>query len=300
MNKVAVIDLGSNTFHLLIVEPGQDGAFKELFRQRIFTGLGDGGKDYLKPESISRGITACQEFAKHLKMHQCTKVAVTGTAALRTAHNSQEFTSEAEKVLGSKITIINGDREAELIFKGVQLLNSMDDGNCYLIMDIGGGSTEFIIVKDHKIQWAKSFKLGVGILHSKFHHEEPISSHHLKELRLYIKDKLSELYHQCQEYQPSVMVGASGSFEILESMSGKISDRHTMNTIPNEDFHRLSAMIISSSDKERLQMKGLPIERVKLIVVAMVLLEEVIHSVGPKKLLVSPYALKEGLLSELI
>ncbi|MBK8852240.1 MAG: hypothetical protein IPN73_19095 [Saprospiraceae bacterium] len=296
--KVAAIDLGSNTFHLLIVEGEGSKIKEEIYRERVFVGLGDGGIEFLGEEAIERGLNACLSFRKAINYHRVDKLKVTGTAALRNASNAHEFTSRATAILGVKIDVIGGQEEARLIFEGVKQLSDLDERT--LIVDIGGGSTEFIIAEKGALVWAESFLLGVGVMHAAFHKEEPISADHEDELRQFIQMTLAPLKKELEKNNVSCFIGASGSFEVLESMTGRPSFKNKLNTVEMADAHKIAVMIIGKNLADRSQLPGMPLERVKLIVVAMILIEEILKMTKDVTLRVTPYALKEGLLAQLL
>jgi len=302
MNKnlpiYAIIDLGSNTFHLLIAQVEADNTITILERLRSFVGLGDGGIDVLKPESIEKGLAALREFRSILNRYSYKSLKIVGTAALRTASNSQEFINDVNKLFITPVEVIDGEKEADLIFKGVSLITDMNVG-CHLIMDIGGGSTEFILINNGRKVWSKSYKLGVGVLYADWHKSDPISQEEKNALVSHLTTMLKELDKQCQKYWVTNLIGASGSFEVLESMSGKATGEHNNNDINIDDFWSLSSKIIDSTVEERNEREGLPAQRVKLIVVAMILMQEVVREVRPSNITVTPYALKEGVISEL-
>lgn len=296
--KVAAIDLGSNTFHLLIVEGVEGKIEKEIYRERVFVGLGDGGIEYLGEEAIERGLNACLSFRKAINHYGVDKLKVTGTAALRNASNASEFTARATALLGAKIDVIDGQQEARFIFEGVKQLSDLQERT--LIVDIGGGSTEFIIAELGEMVWAESFLLGVGVMHAAYHKEEPISQEHEDQLRRHIQTLLTPLKVQLSANKVARFIGASGSFEVLESMTGRPSFKNQLNSIQISDAHRIVGLIIGKNLEDRAALPGMPIERVKLIVVAMILIDEVLKITGEVTLQVTPYALKEGLLAQLL
>jgi exopolyphosphatase/guanosine-5'-triphosphate,3'-diphosphate pyrophosphatase len=293
----AIIDLGSNTFHLLIAEVNNNEVIT-YFKKRTFVGLSEGGIDVLKEESIERGLISLQEFKTILNSgYKYDKLIVTGTAALRTASNADVFIRQAQDILNTEITIIDGIKEAELIYNGASILTNMKSGY-HLIMDIGGGSTEFIIVKDDKMVWSKSYKLGVGVMHNLFQKTDPINLNDENGLRIFLQNELSDLSDQVSVKHFESLVGASGSFEVLETMTGHEVSTKSNRFISLNSFKEISQRIIKAGYEERLLMKGLPENRVRLIVVAMILIEEVLKIVRPDALQVTPYALKEGILIE--
>lgn len=294
--KVAIIDLGSNTFHLLIVNKEGNGSFDEVFRQRIYVSLGEGGIDQLKPSAIQRGIEACVEFKKKMEENDVVSAVITGTAALRTASNKNVFMQQAEAIFGQSILIIDGLLEAQLIYKGVKLLSPMQERT--LILDIGGGSTEFIIVENGNLIWAESYKLGVNVLHDLFHNEEPISQNSVLAVKAHIGHVAKAFIDQVQLAPIHTFIGSSGSFEVFESMSGLQTYKDKVNVIPISTARDIIARIVPYDRIEREQIAGLPKVRAKLIVVGMLLVEEILDIVNPERMIVTPYALKEGVLMQ--
>jgi exopolyphosphatase / guanosine-5'-triphosphate,3'-diphosphate pyrophosphatase len=297
MKRCSIIDLGSNTFHILIVDV-EDNKFVEVYRERVFTRLGEGGIDTLTSGAIQRGLNTAVHFGKLLKEYSADNVIITGTAALRTAQNANEFVVPAEIAFGHPIQLIDGNKEAELIFKGVKLLSPMVERS--VIMDIGGGSTEFIIVEDGELLWAQSYKLGVGVLHALFHHDEPIKKQDVMSCKAHIRSTIAPFLDQIKDAPIHTLIGASGSFEVFESMTGRPTYDDQVNDISLPEARTIIDKVIAANIEERARLKGLPPERVKLIVVAMILIDVVIEVVNPVRLQVTPYALKEGLLAEII
>ena len=298
VDRIGIIDLGSNTFHLLIVEPGSNQSFKTVYKEREFVGLAENGIEVLSQKAIKKGLETLSKFKSVLEDFGVENFKVTGTSALRSAKNKDVFINAAKDQLEIEIEVINGEREADLIFKGVSLLHKME-GN-YIIMDIGGGSVEFIVVKNSLNIWSKSYDIGVGVLHSNYHKSDPISKTGISSLIAFLYSTLEELRTKTQELEISALIGASGSFEVVESMNGKTISDSKLSEVSLDDYWNVSSRIIEATLKERSQMEGLPISRVKLIVVAMILIDVVIEMTNPKKIMISPFALKEGLLSELI
>lgn len=297
MQPSAIIDLGSNTFHLLIATLA-DGKVTEVYRQRVFVGLGDGGIDVLKEDAIVRGLETLIAFRNILDQRDCKRIRIMGTAALRTASNSKAFTQPAEEILRQAITIIDGTKEAELIYKGISLITDFGTGN-HLIMDIGGGSTEFILVQNGIMTWSNSYKLGVGVMHSEYHLLEPIGYEAAHALGVHIRSLVVDMAAKLKGVNIDSIIGASGSFEVMETMSGLAISMHSNSTIALSTANDTIIKVIEANMDQRLAMPGLPAQRAKLIVVAMILIREIIDLVRPQSLIVSPYALKEGVLFEI-
>ena len=299
MPRFGVIDLGSNTFHLLIVESNSPTEFHTVFRKRVFTGLSDGGIDLIKKDRINAGIETLKDFHDIVMIQNCNFLKVIGTAALRTAKNRMDFISQAENILGTTIDVIDGMKEADYIFNGITLLPDANIGT-HLIMDIGGGSTEFILVKEGKKLFLQSFVLGVGALHELFHKSDPISDSEVRCMFDHITHTVSNLIPVIAEYPPDYLTGASGSFEVLQLMNGLNPDHAVLTRIEPSFFFKIYNEIVTSNVKSREKLKGLPPERVKLIVVGMVLKKTLFDLVKPKYIMVSPYSLKEGVIKEMM
>jgi len=164
-----------------------------------------------------------------------------------------------------------------------------------VIMDIGGGSVEFILTEDGGLKWCQSFPIGVGVLFAMFHKEEPISLSNYNAAKSYIKSMLAPLVEVTNQLEVKNLIGASGSFEVIKAIHGH-KDSFAIN---RSEVEALIALVISSDYGERSNIKGVPSQRVKLIVVAMILVEVALEILDPKDFFVSSYAIKEGLISEL-
>jgi exopolyphosphatase/guanosine-5'-triphosphate,3'-diphosphate pyrophosphatase len=297
--RLAVIDLGSNTFHLLIVDAGAGSGIQPVVRQRIFTGLSKGGTASICEESMEAGLQAIRVFRGILQTHGNPPLRIIGTASLRTASNRQQFIDAASALLYSPIEIIDGIREAALIYGGVTLLPQLCTGT-HLIMDVGGGSTEFILIRDGERLWSASYALGVGVLFARFPHSEPVSLAEISEISGFIRDTVSDMLPVLHDNRPHSLAGASGSFEVLESMAGHEISHASASIVQKETFYEIYDRIIQATLEERLQMKGLPAERASLIVTGMILKKTILELSEAPVIQISPYALKEGVLREMM
>src|ERR1700761_8968309 len=175
MNKpIAVMDLGTNTFHLLIAE-SIGGEIREIVHEQDPVKLGEGGinKGLIQPPSFERGIKSMLRYKELIQENDVLKVRAIATSALRNAANGIDFINEVETQTGIQIEIIDGNVEAEYIYKGIKAAGCLSAQNS-LIVDIGGGSVEFIIFNDKEIKWKQSFEVGAARLMDLFHHTDPI------------------------------------------------------------------------------------------------------------------------------
>lgn len=301
MSRYAVIDLGTNTFHLLIAGEGPSGKIKEIFRERRFVKLAEEGIDTIGEQPYRRGMETLQHFRRILAAHDVPvdQVRVFGTAALRTASNGPAFIREVQESTGIEIRLISGDREAELIYKGVILAVPPTEERM-LIMDIGGGSVEFIIADYNGVLWAQSFPVGVAVLYKNFHRHEPIRLEEIEAIHGFLRLQLAPLLDALGRFPTWCLVGASGTFDVMQFFLGE-EKAHLLNaTIPAEKFFPFYGEIVKMDDRQRRSMQGMPLDRVDMIVVALILIEVVLVMAGIRQITVSAYAMKEGMLYEMM
>lgn len=308
MNRRAVLDLGTNTFHLLIVEVGESsGDWKTLKTDKIGVRIGaEGGigSGVISPAAFQRAINAIEEFSELIEEYGVPRhnVRAIGTSAIRNASNAQELVNEVKRRFNLVIEIIDGDREAELIFKGVQA--AFDLNKTSLIMDIGGGSVEFIIGNETGLLWKKSFEIGAQRLKDLFMDTDPIKPERIEQMTTWLDVKLFELFTQIKQYRPVQLIGSSGTFDTvydlyaLENAMPPCSNNIHMYEVPLAAFEKNKAEIIAKNRWQRLAMPGMIALRADMIVVAYALIEQILRESGIQELLVSGYALKEGLISE--
>ena len=303
--KVAVIDMGTNTFHLIIAQINQ-GKYELILRERRPVKLGENGinEGFITPEAHERAVRTMIDFRKMIDDHEVQHVQATATSAFRNAKNGAELAGNILEKANIEPKIISGLEEAELIYQGVK--EALDIGKePALIMDIGGGSIEFIIGTHNEILWKQSFEIGGQRLFEKYHQKDPITDSARKELQAYLKDSLQELIEQAKAYEPEVLIGSSGTFDTLSdiylrSSEPTQSDTNTERPLSTEGYHQIHQDLIRKNREERLQIPGMIEMRVDMIVVASILVNFVMETLHIDHIRVSSYALKEGLLLQLI
>ncbi len=297
--RYGVIDLGTNTFHLLISEKDADGNLTDLLRERVFVKLGDEGIETIGDAAYRRAIQTLDDFRKLLDDYEVSKVKAIGTAALRTATNGIEIIEKIRSETGIEVNLIPGDEEARLIHLGVVQAVPLNHENG-LIMDIGGGSVEFILANDREVIWSESFPIGVSVLYRRFHKTDPISREEIFAIEQFLKDMLQPLIGILQTHKTSLLIGASGTFDVLESMlqNQRISSIHSILSV--QDFFPLHEQFLKTTLDERFKMEYLPESRAELIIVALILIRFILSQADFRQISVSAYAMKEGILSEMI
>ncbi len=293
-SRVAILDLGTNTFHLLIVEIQGPGRFKELLRDRRFIRLARSGIETIDHQSIALGMAALKDYKDKIEKLGVHHVKAVGTAALRTADNGPTFMSMIKVETGIDVEVIDGNEEANLIYRGVKQIWNKTDLPA-LIMDIGGGSVEFILADHRQIYWSRSYPIGVAILMRDFHHNEPIAPKEIESLQSYLDPMLSEVSRAIAGEKPSTLIGASGTFDVLlHFLASDQQPLYYQSTIePVQNF--LSEIVVMDREA-RSQDPRIPQSRVDMIVVAALLIQQVLTKYPFQRLGISQYALKEGLI----
>lgn len=308
MIKKAIIDLGTNTFQLLIIEQTGD-TFRTIHEESYPAKIGKGGISLgiITEAGIQRGITGLkyfiQLFDKEGVMYE--NVLATATSAVRNAKNGDEFCERILAETGIKINVISGEEEATLIYEGVKL--GMKIGTePSMIMDIGGGSVEFIICNENKIFWKQSFEIGGQRLMDIFMTSDPISPRSVQALKNYLEEQLLPLTNAVHQYAPVCVIGSAGSFETLVDMyfmktQGQLPPPEQISfDLPIQEFYNSFLKLVSSNHDERMALSGMIELRVDMIVVGVCLIDFILKQHDIQRIKVSNYALKEGVLSKVL
>jgi len=300
--RIAVIDLGTNTFHLLIAEITV-GIYKVLYKTNVPVKLGEGriNENIIIPAAFERGLNCLSQFAETIKKYRVEKVKATATSAVRSAGNGQDFVYQVNQKTGINIEVISGDEEAELIYKGVKLSGAIQ--NTSLIMDIGGGSVEFIICNAEKLLWKKSYNIGAARLAQQFFHSDPINDLHKNEILHHVQTQLADLFEQCENYKPETLIGSAGAFETFAELiinKHQYPDRiETLKsyTFDFEEYIDTAIEILNKNHAERATMAGMIPLRVDMIVMATLMTNYVLGRTKINQLKLSTYDLKMGSVS---
>jgi len=298
----AIIDLGTNTFHLLIAEvTGDEVAI--LKKLQIPVKIGEGGinNNQIAAVAFERGINGLALFRKELNIFGIKECVAYGTSAIRDASNGPNFIAQAQALFNIQIEVLSGNQEAELIYEGVKHSLELPNENV-LVMDIGGGSVEFIIGKKDTILWKKSYSIGAARLIDRFHQTNPILDEEIVTLQSYLVHNIVELRDALQKYPARILIGSAGSFETLIDVLEKDLRYPTQNLsdhaceIPLGAFVKFYDLMTSLTVNQRSALHGMADFRVEMIVVATILTDVVLKRFEMNRLIASRYSLKEGIL----
>ncbi len=305
--RIAVIDCGSNTFNLLIADAAQD-SWKTIFQNKLPVKLGAGSfeTEGIIESRFYRGLDALLSFKAAMDNFGVQKVFSFATSAIRDAKNGREFTAKAEQITGISIEIIDGNREAELIYEGVR--QTLDMGaEPSLIMDIGGGSTEFIIGNANEIFWKKSYALGVSRLFDRIQPGGRMTHESTFALRQILERDLADLKEALNTYPCHWIIGSSGSFDTLLDLFRHAAadiDRAEKPGLSNDislsAFPAIHAWLMGSQYEERLAHPAIPSIRAEFMPLSSYLVKFVLELHPFRRLIHSAYSLKEGAIRQLL
>ena len=305
--RIAVIDIGTNTINLLIADTRQDSSYNIILETAYPAKLGKGGINdkMLLPEAMDRGMTALKTHLETIQRYNVEKVVCIATSAMRDAKNSREFIQRVRDELDLNIKIVDGKKEAQLIYDGVKQVAPIGK-KPVMILDIGGGSNEFIIANSEGVLWKHSFNLGVARLLDMFHPSDPVTKDEIKDLERYFRKELKILFETMQQYSVETLIGASGSFDTMAAMVAAEHHPHidimlsTTYFIPVEHFYEWNRKLLRSNYKERLTMKKMAIHRVDTIVLAGIFINFILRELKIKEIWQCSFALKEGTIYQII
>lgn len=302
--RLAIIDLGTNTFHLLVAEAAGHG-YNVVHRERLAVKIGAEGinRGVITDSAVRRALDAVSSFRKTMAQWRVGSTFAFGTSALRNARNGQEVASAIASGAGTEVILIDGDKEAEYIFYGVRAALGLTE-QTNLVVDIGGGSVEFIIGNGEGILWKRSFEIGAQRLLERYHKHDPILPTEIQAVESHFDRELVPLRDALLHYNPTVLAGSSGTFDTLSEIyctrngiDKSTDDPETPLTI--DGFRNIHAALLTADRERRMRIPGMIEMRVDMIVVASCLITYLLDRHAFSQIRVSTWSLKEGVLAYL-
>jgi exopolyphosphatase/guanosine-5'-triphosphate,3'-diphosphate pyrophosphatase len=303
MQHVAIIDMGTNTFHLMLATIAADG-FTIHYREKVPVKIGMGGinQGYITHEGIERAVKTMKGFRNTIGGGGLPSALAFGTSAFRNARNGEEVIRKIETETGIKTRIITGLQEAEYIYRGARAAIDLGSEKS-LIMDIGGGSVEFIIGNNQEISWSHSFEIGGQRLLERFQKHDPIAQEEVEALFHFFSTALVPLFDALRVHNPKTLIGSSGTFDTLSDIycwKNKLPLLDTPETpFSMEAFDDIYEEFLIKDRDARMQIPGMIEMRVDMIVVACCLIKYLLGRHHFENIRVSSYSLKEGVLASL-
>lgn len=299
--KAAIaIDLGTNTFHILIGRFLPSGKIHVLYKRRFYVRLGREGMHTISADAIRDARAACLHFRELLDLWPGLPVRVMGTAGFRQSSNGPSLQNELEAILHMPIEVLSGKEEAKLIASGVRA-RVKDAIPHYLVLGIGGGSSEFAFVRDGQLTYYDSFLAGVALLKSKFQKHDPILPQEMADMHDYFRQEFKPVLNAVKGEEQILLIGAAGIFDVLAGIVRK-HKRGTarMRQLDLTKLRSFMEWVCQSDSRTRLADIRIPSERVDLIPAAMILIRWVVDELPVRDFLVSSFSLKEGALYEML
>lgn len=304
--KVAIIDIGTNTFNLLVAtKPNRRLIPIEVHKEFVFLGKGGINKNRLQDDAILRGLTTLRKFKQIATSLGVKKIIAIATSAVRNAENGKDFIEKTRALTGIEIETINGNREAEYIYRGAK--EATNFGNTpVLLMDVGGGSTEFIICDNHHLYWKKSIEVGAARLFERFHKSDPIIEEEVDNIESHLETILNQVILKASEFEVETLIGSSGAFtSFAKIIANRLNEPEKLIYSSEYEFNLLEFInvkddIINLTLEERYNIPGLIKERAPMIVVGTVLVNFILERLNIQRFKLARYALKEGVASEFL
>ncbi len=304
--RLAAIDIGSNSIHMVIARIASGGHFEIVDRAKEMVGLGRGTlvHGYLSNEAAEAGFKALATFTQLARREGADPILAVATSSIREASNGGDFVLKAWEELGLRVDVITGLEEARLVFEGAR--HSIDfRGQRPIVIDVGGGSVEIIQGVGPRIEWQESLKLGVARLTDKFIASDPPRKSELSKLRAHLLRKLENAFKKAQRTAPTMMVGTSGTLLNLTAMAAAMRDGRAPETLHNyvlrrEDLRELTAHILELGAEERADLVGLDRRRVDLIAAGAVLTETMFEGFEIDEMRACEWGLREGVILDFL
>ena len=296
LSRVAAIDCGTNSIRLLVADLDPDtGELHELDRRMTIVRLGQGvdRTGRLAPEALERTFAACREYASVIAAHGATRLRFVATSASRDAENREEFTAGVRAILGVEPEVVSGDEEAELSFTGAtrELLGSTELRPPYLVFDLGGGSTEFVLGTD-RVEAARSVDIGC-VRMTERHGSDTLA------MRADIKRALDLAAETVPLTGAATLVGLAGTVTTVAAIALELPTYDWAaihhSRIPLERVREVTTMLLAASHEERAAIPVMHPGRVDVIGAGALVLLAVMERTGAAELVVSEHDILDGI-----
>jgi len=300
--RVASIDLGSNSFHMLVAEIRGPSSFEVVLQQKLMIQLGKialiSGR--LDRNTIDSGLRCLDEFRLMALSRRVERTLAVATSAIREAENGEDFLRRAREESGISVRVISGREEARIIHMAVSKQMDLKSRKALLI-DIGGGSVEISIADAERIYYCTSVKLGFLRLQGRFVTKDPMSKREARILTAFVRDSLSNPAANIRKHVPEIVIGTSGSTASLLRLAQLRRDENLDATLPSTEVNRGEIKgILAEMQKlkavERAKKLDLDPLRAEFLPTALICLDVILEEAGAAEITVCPVALREGLI----
>lgn len=303
--RVAAIDVGSNSVHMVIADVQRDGHLEVIDRVKEMVRLGrnsfTSGK--LERKSMDLAARALRNFVRLARLRQVERIRAVATSAVREARNREAFIARIRRETGLRVQVISGDEEARLIFSAARHALGLDGGP-HLLIDIGGGSVELAQAHDGEAQWIASLPLGVARLTERYLHLDPPAPSQVRRLEEHLHRELDELMRKARRAGVARAIGTSGTINALVAMirvarDGEQDRLHGLS-VAARDIKRLRNRMLKMAAARRSELPGADPKRADLMPAAAVLTNFLLEESGAPELVACTWALREGILLDMV
>ncbi|MEO8070452.1 MAG: Ppx/GppA phosphatase family protein [Acidobacteriota bacterium] len=301
--RIAAIDIGTNSLHMIVCRVRPDLSFEVIDREKDMVRLGTGGLEgrRLADANVAAAIHTLSKFSRIAASHGVDEIVATATSAVREATNGADFVAAVKEELGLHVRVISGTEEARLIHLAAAY--AVDVGkNPAVVIDIGGGSIEITVGNAERMQVGRSFRLGVIRLTEKFVKSDPLSEADEGKLTRHIQRQVRGYLHQIARRKITRIIGTSGTILSLGTIAAgkELNDEVRNVRVSAKAFHRLRKHLTAMPLSERLKMPELDPRRADLAPAGAVLIDTLLHGLGATELTLCDFALREGLVLDYI
>jgi exopolyphosphatase / guanosine-5'-triphosphate,3'-diphosphate pyrophosphatase len=303
--RLAAIDVGSNSVHMVIADVRRDGHFEVIDRVKEMVRLGRNmfTSGRLAREPMELAVRALKNFAHLAKIRGVDRIRAVATSAVREAENRDAFIARIRRETGLRVEIISGADEARFIFNAVRHALGLEGGP-HLLIDIGGGSVELVLVRDGEALWMESLPLGVARLTERFLASDPPTQAEVRRLEDHLRRKLDALMRKTRRAKVVRAIGTSGTINALVAMvrvarDGEQDRLHGL-TIPASEITRLCNRLLKLTSTDRAELPGADPKRSDLMPAAAILVNFLLEHAGAPALIACTWALREGILLSMV
>lgn len=304
--RLAAIDIGTNSLHMIVVRVRPDFSFEVIDREKEMVRLGAGGLDgrSLTPEAMHTALQVLSKFQRLAESHGVEEIVAVATSAVREADNGGEFLRGIRQETGIRARVISGTEEARLIHLAAAY-GVGSPGEVLVVIDIGGGSVEITRGPGGHVQQGQSFKLGVIRLTERFVKADPIASRDERRLVRHVESTLGKHLNQLVAAGFGRVVGTSGTALSLGAIAlvqeGRAADAPLRNQrVAARAIHRVRKQLVQTDLERRLRIPGLEPRRADIAVAGAILLDTVLRRLGAADLTLCDLSLREGLVLDYI
>jgi exopolyphosphatase/guanosine-5'-triphosphate,3'-diphosphate pyrophosphatase len=300
--RVAAIDVGTNSTRLLVAEE-TGGGFRPLDRRMVLTRLGEGvdARRRLAPKALKRTLATVADYAASCGEYEVERLRVTGTSAVRDAHNRDEFLDGVRMLTGQTPELLTGDEEARVTFLGA--VSDLDGDDCKLVVDIGGGSTELVLGR-REPESVVSMDVGSVRMFEKHLFSDPPTQSEIDSLRGDVTGMLEIARPEIQVPAGTRLIGVAGTVTQLATLKAGLSSYQPEVThhavLSHGDVRLMARRLASLPYEKRARIKGLEPGRVDVIVAGAEILLSVMEVFDNAEMLVSERDILDGLVIELL